>query len=161
MLEPLWQWLAQSALASFLRSSDWAYPALSASHIIALGTLIGTVIVMDLRVLGVIRRIELVPLVPLMSQVAAVALVFALLTGVVLFSVQPNHYLSNDAFLFKLACIALALLNALLVHANTHWRALRSNAPATHAHGLLKLGAALSLILWLSAVFAGRWIAFV
>ncbi|WP_240220262.1 hypothetical protein [Rheinheimera hassiensis] len=82
----------------------------------------------------------------------------AILTGVLLFSVQPAHYLGNSAFLLKLSLISLALINVMLVHCLPCWRALLAGQPATL---LLKLSALISLTLWLAIITAGRWIAFV
>jgi len=81
-----------------------------------------------------------------------------LLSGFVLFSVQPENYLGNAAFQTKLVLITLALANALIVHQLPCWRrALHNN----FVHPMLAAAALLSMLLWASTILAGRWIAFV
>ena len=157
MLDTLLTALSDSAMAAALRQSDVAYPLTSAAHIVGLGLLIGSVVALDLRLLGVIRRVSLADFAPLLSRLAAVGVLLAVTTGVMLFSVQPNHYLNNSAFLLKLILIALALINVLVVHSLPQWRAIQRGAAASWP---LKLSALTSLLLWLAVIVAGRWIAF-
>jgi len=149
--------LGETAVASALRQSTIAYPLVSSTHIVGLSLLVGSIITLDLRLLGVIRRGRLDELAPLMSRVAACGLILAMASGVMLFSVQPAHYLDNNAFLLKLGLIGLAVLNALIVHRLPQWQAVLSGKPVAR---ILKVTAVLSLLLWLSALLAGRWIAF-
>ncbi|MDQ2077972.1 DUF6644 family protein [Marinimicrobium sp. ABcell2] len=150
--------LGDTALASALRQSTIAYPLVSSAHILGLGLLIGAVVTLDLRLLGAIRRGTLSELAPLMSRLAAAGLLLALVTGPLLFSVQPAHYLDNRAFLLKVIFISLGLLNVLVVHQLPHWKAVLAGQPVAP---ILKLNASLSLALWLAVLLSGRWIAFV
>jgi hypothetical protein len=79
-----------------------------------------------------------------------VALLAAVVTGSLLFSVQPSDYASNPAFRVKLALVAAAIANAVLhtLMADRLWSALRK--------GL----ATLSLVLWVLVLVAGRFIGF-
>lgn len=157
MLTALLLNLGDTALASALRQSSIAYPLVSSAHILGIGLLAGGIVVMDLRLLGAIRRGTLSELIPLMNRLAAAGLLLAIATGILLFSVQPAHYLDNNAFLLKLTLIGLALLNVLFVHRLPQWRALLAGQPVAP---VLKLTALLSLALWLAILIAGRWIAF-
>jgi hypothetical protein len=157
MLTALLLNLGDTAIASALRQSTVVYPLVSSIHIFGLGLLIGGVVTLDLRLLGIIRRGTLSELAPLMSRLAAVGLLLAVMTGALLFSVQPGHYLDNRAFLLKLIFISLGLLNVLLVHQLPHWKAVLAGQPAAP---ILKLTASLSLALWLAVLLSGRWIAF-
>lgn len=157
MLEALLLGLGDTAIASALRQSSVAYPLVNSAHIVGIGMLLGAMVTLDLRLLGAIRRGTLHELAPLLSRVAAAGLLLAMMTGALLFSVQPAHYLGNSAFLLKLPLIGLALLNVVWVHSRSAWRALLAGGPVTPA---LKAGAFLSLVLWLAALLSGRWIAF-
>lgn len=163
MLTALLLSLGDTSLATALRQSTIAYPLVSSAHILGLGLLVGSIVVLDLRLLGVIKRGAVTDLLPLMSRVAATGLFVAVLTGILLFSVQPDHYLANSAFLIKLALIALGLLNVALVHSLPSWRTLvRSQSEqAVNIAPSLKILALCSLLLWVGALGAGRWIAFV
>lgn len=158
MLTALLLSLGETALASALRQSDIGYPLTGSAHILGLGLLAGSIVTLDLRILSIIKRGSLSELAPLLSRVAACGLMLAILTGVLLFSVQPAHYLGNSAFLLKLSLISLALMNVFVVHCLPSWRAILAGQPATL---LLKLSACVSLTLWLAIITTGRWIAFV
>lgn len=150
--------LSELALINLIRQSALAYPALSALHILGIALLLGNILLLDLRLLGVLRQSALSALLKLFSQLAGIGLLLAIGSGVLLFSVQPLQYLSNQAFLLKMLLLALALLNLLIVHLSQAWRQACSGGPVSNS---LKLTAASSLLLWLTILVAGRWIAFV
>lgn len=152
------QWIADSAIATSLRRSTVLYPLLSAAHITSLGVLIGTIMTLDLRMLGALRRSSLAELAQLMPKLAAAGLLSAVLTGALLFSVQPGHYATNTAFQIKLVLLALGLLNVFLVHRLEDWRLVtQGHSPSVR----VRLSASCSLLLWLAVIIAGRWVAFV
>jgi hypothetical protein len=154
LLELISQW----PVAAFLRQSLWAYPVVNALHIFAIGLTAGAITTLDLRVLGMFRDIPLAALARPLMRVAQTGIVMALLSGFLLFSVQPDNYLGNAAFQTKLVLITLALANALIVHQLPCWRrALHNN----FVHPMLAAAALLSMLLWASTILAGRWIAFV
>ena len=158
MLTALVLSIGETGLAAFMRQSTFAYPLVSSLHIVGLGLLIGCILSLDLRLLGLFQRVSIHSLAPFLSRLAGLGLCVAILTGVILFSVQPGHYLQNDAFLFKMALIGAGLLNVIVVHQLTAWRMILSGNEPSH---VIKITALLSLIFWLAVVFAGRWIAFV
>jgi hypothetical protein len=138
--------------ARLLRGSFFAYPLLNALHILSIGMLVTTAIVMDLRVLGVGRTVTVETAIRALRPVAIAALIFAVLSGFTLFSVQPLDYAFNPAFQVKLVLLAIALVNAL---AFTTFRAHRR--PES---GSVRVMAILSITLWVSVVVAGRMIGF-
>ncbi len=150
--------LAQLPIAVLLRQSVWAYPLTSAAHIFSLGMIIGAIVPMDLRLLGLFRDLPVANLARPLIRVAAIGVALALFTGFALFTVQPGQYVSNTAFLLKLVLVGLAIVNALLVRFLPYWR---RALIADSIHPVLRLNAALSLLLWTLALVAGRWIAFV
>jgi hypothetical protein len=83
---------------------------------------------------------------PFLTRAAATGLALALVTGFWLFTVKPAEYAANEAFLIKLGLLAAALLNIALRH---------------RIAGLVRAAAALSFLLWLAVLVAGRWIGFV
>jgi hypothetical protein len=149
--------LEASAPAAYLRASQYAYPLLNAAHIMALGALFGSILALDLRLLGMFRTVPAQPLAQALPRVAAAGLVLALATGVALFSVQPFDYVAHPAFAVKLVLIALGAAHALWLHRSARWRALAGGADITVG---LRASAALSLLVWTGAIFAGRLLAF-
>ncbi len=134
------------------------YPYLNATHILSLALLVGAITTLDLRLLGVFSRFSAAQLAPPLTRMAGIGLAGALLTGVLLFSVQPTFYAANSAFRLKLLLLVAAIINVVVVRRLPSWRALRDGASIAP---VLRLTAALSLTLWICVLFAGRWVAFV
>jgi hypothetical protein len=137
--------------ASWLQHSATAYLFVNAAHILGLAVLLGAILALDLRLLGLFRRFPIRVLGPFLVRFAAAGLGLALLTGAWLFSVKPDQYLSNPAFRWKLVLLTIALVNAALQHRSA---GVMRESPAVRAR------AGLSLCLWLSVLVAGRWIGF-
>lgn len=141
--------LEATALAQFLKASRWVYPLVNAGHILGIALLIGSVVPMDLRLLGLRRRLGLDETVRLLRPVAVAGLVLAAGCGVLLFITQAGDYVQNVWFRAKLALVALAVANAL-------WHLRIAALPPARR----RLSAAASLLLWPAALVSGRMIAF-
>ena len=152
------QALQDSSPASALRGATTLYPLLNAAHILSIGLIVGAIGTLDARILGLFRSFALGQLAPPLSRVAAVGVISAILTGVIIVSVQPVAYVKNPAFLLKLALAGLAVLNAVMLHNRLAWHDALESGEAGIS---VKIHAAASLCLWTMAVVAGRWIAFV
>jgi hypothetical protein len=144
-------------LAALIRRSLYVYPLINATHIFALALLIGTILPADLRMLGLFSGIAAGPFLRLMTAFAAVGLALAVTTGLLLFSVQPLEYAANPAFLTKISLVALGATNAIVIRFSTGWR--QASTRGIISPGL-RIAAFLSLAIWIAALVAGRWIAF-
>ncbi len=143
-----------TALAQALRASRWGYAALNAAHIFAIALLIGSVVPLNLRLLGVWRGISREAVVRVLAPVAASGLALALLTGPLLFSVRAQEYSGVGFLQLKLAFIAAGVLSTLAL-CWSHGFLLR-DAPRARLVG----HAILSLVCWPGALVCGRLIAF-
>ncbi|WP_404400926.1 DUF6644 family protein [Pelagibacterium halotolerans] len=144
--------IEQMPLAHFLRRDLYTYPVVNALHILALGVLFTTAVLMDLRILGLGRRLETGAVVDALRPFAISALGIAALTGVLLFIVQPLHYAPNPVFWTKILLVGLAFANAgYFVLARRH---LDPESAVT------RISAVLSMLLWALAIFAGRAIGY-
>ena len=137
--------------AQLLRTSFVLYPLLNAVHILAIGTLVTTAALMDLRILGLGRGVAVEAVVAHLRPVAVAALAVAALSGFLLFTVQAVDYAANPAFQIKMLLLVLAVANAL---AFTSFRAHR------HPGRIAAAMAALSLGLWLSVAWRAASSAF-
>lgn len=146
MLEAIGSWPG----AVWLQQSGTAWLFVNAAHILGIGVLLGSILPLDLRLLGFFRRYPLEVLEPFLVSGAATGLALAAATGAWLFSVKPAEYLGNEAFRWKLVLLVAALANVALQHTRRK----------TAAGPVTRVSAALSLCLWLSALVAGRWIGF-
>lgn len=150
-------WLEALPLAAWLRRSTLAYPLVNAAHILGIGLILGAILPLDLRLMGAFRAAPLPVLGPFLSRAAAVGVALALVTGLLLFLVKPADYLANPAFLAKFGLLVLALANVALIHLGPGWRRATTGRGVSRA---LRLSAAASMLLWLGALVAGRWIGF-
>jgi len=144
--------IEQFWLAEYLRRSVLAYPIVNALHILSLGTLAVGAMLMDLRIIGWGSRLPLDEVIFYLRRVAVVGVTGAVVTGLMLFSVQPKAYAGNPVFWIKLAILAVALTNAAIFTFRRQHR--RADAPATIAM------ASFSIVVWLGVIMAGRGIAF-
>ncbi len=153
-MEPLLQALQASDPALALRFSRFGYAAVNAAHILGIALLIGSILPLNLRLLGVWPDIARETLVRVLVPVAAAGLALAILAGVFLFSIRAVDYAALTVFRLKLILVATGTISALLLHLQ-HGLLLRSAGPIR-----LRTTAALSLLCWLGALVAGRLIAF-
>jgi hypothetical protein len=147
--------IAMSPPIATLRIVPWMYGLVNGLHILGLAALFGAILTLDLRVLGLIRAESWRAAVALAIPVAATGLTAALVSGALLFAVRPSHYLANGPFLIKLGLILMAVLNAAVFHLLF----LRSDSEC--AGWALRASACASLLIWMAAILAGRFIAFV
>ncbi len=152
-LEPL----AATPVARLLVTSSTAYLLVNAAHILSIGMLFGSILALDLRLLGLAKTIPLPAIAPYLSRLAGIGLALAIVTGLCLFSVRPAEYATNPAFLFKLGLIALGLVNIAVVHRSDGWVAMIQGGSPTAGIRILALA---SIVVWIAAVVAGRWIGF-
>jgi len=152
-------WIGAWPGAVLLQRSGTAYLLVNAAHILGVGLLVGAILPLDLRLLGVVfRQVPLAAIAPVLWRVAATGAVLAIVTGLWLFSVKPAEYLDNSAFLWKVALLVPALANVALQHGNRRFAQALAGGDLRPTVRLAAFG---SILLWLSVLVAGRWIGFV
>ncbi len=154
------QTIHQWPLALYLRSDPLAYPIVESFHLVGLAMLFGSVILVDLRVLGGSRMLPL-------SQLARHALpwtwgAFAVVaaSGVLLFVAHAADLVGSRAFLLKLVLIVLAGINAALFHAGPYARVASWDVGSV-APIRARVMAGVSILLWMGIIVCGRFIAYV
>ena len=156
-------WVEQSALGQFVRESGpWTYPLINLAHIVGIAALFGSVLVIDLTLLGVGRRAAstMSAIADAAAPVARAGFLLAAASGVGLLSSNASEYVGNPFFMIKFPLIALALLNAVLVTRSAAWRAMKSgDVPPTDRRRLTVM-AGTSLVCWTAVITAGRMIGY-
>lgn len=104
------EWIAGWPVGAALRRSAILYLVVNAAHVLAIGLLIGAIVPLDLRLLGLVGPAPLEVLGPFLARAAAVGLALAVVTGLCLFSVRPSAYLTNPALLTGHLCAASGVL---------------------------------------------------
>jgi hypothetical protein len=154
---PIFLALQESALGHLMRSSPSLYPAVEILHILGFVVLVGSILALDVRLLGLGRAIPIQPMAQLLLPLSRFGFLLAIVMGFLLFSADASHVVRNPAFQAKLLLIAVALVNVVIAHAGP-WRQIA--LWEGEASGGAKATALLSLLLWLGAVCAGRLIAY-
>jgi hypothetical protein len=159
-LASVWEALETSPVGSFVAESAWAFPTIESLHVIAIVTVIGTIAIMDLRLLGLASRDRAVTA---MSSDTLPwtwgAFVIAAITGSLLFVSKASGYIANPWFLAKMAMIVLAGLNMGVLHLSV-WRTVHHWDTHETVPTAAKVAGALSLFFWILVVFFGRAIGF-
>ncbi|ESZ18806.1 hypothetical protein [Mesorhizobium sp. L48C026A00] len=145
--------IEQLAIVRGLKASFIAYPIVNALHIMSIGALLTSVWLMDLRILGAFRSLPQAAFIALLRRTALAAFAGALITGSLLFSIRASEYAAMPIFLTKMTLILLAGTNFLIFMRH----AKGGDEPAG---GTVTILALLSLVLWTSVLFAGRFIGF-
>ncbi len=149
-----------SAPAEWMRSSLKAMPVVEAIHVMAVALVFGTILIVDLRLLGIpdtrrsFTRIsdELLPW-------TWSAFGIAVVTGALMFAANAVTYFGNASFRWKLVALAGAGLNMAVFQRVTfrNVAAWDKNVPAPQA---ARIAGVLSILVWASVIFLGRWIGF-
>ena len=154
-LATLFTWIEGSFLARFVATTPFVYPTVSALHLFGIALVFGSVVPVDLRLLRIVGP-QFDPALASLVRIALVGFAVAALSGVLLASVRIGEYAENPAFVAKLLILLTAGANALLLRLMSGPRKLLDmvGRPAG------RITATASLSLWIAAVLAGRWIAF-
>jgi hypothetical protein len=149
---------ARGTLAAAFMRSHWGWPAAESVHFIGLSLLFGTIVVWDLRLLGVARRIPFAALHEL-GKWTLVGFALSAGSGVMFLMTEPTEYIYNPSFHLKMACLVVAGLNAAAFYVMGYGRAVTRGAQDV-APRVAKVFAVISLLAWLGVIVFGRLLTF-
>ncbi len=154
LLAYLLQGLPEAAPLNPIARWEWVFPIVESIHICGFALLVGTIVILDLRLLGLVLRRQPVPkLAKGLAPWIWAGIIIQLTTGPYLFSSDPGEYLQVPAFRNKMIFLLVALV--------FHFTVIRKATAATEesvALGWRKPAAALSLGLWVCVLLAAMWI---
>lgn len=156
------QWLVAleaTELARSLRDSVWSYPLVNAGHIVGVALLVGSIVPLDLRLLGAWRAQALMPLWHVLTRTAAVGLGLAVVFGGLLFATRATEYAASPYFLAKMAVVLAAVINALALRLAFPRDRLVEKAGVA-LRWRVRGAAGFSLIAWLVALTLGRLVGY-
>jgi energy-coupling factor transporter transmembrane protein EcfT len=154
-------WLEASGLGHAMRNAGvWSYGVANLIHILGVATLFGSVLVLDLRLLGAFARAPLAAIAAPTAPLAAIGFTIALLSGSCLIVTNATEYIGNPLLLIKFPAIALGLLNALALSFVPAWRERGTRELTVQERRQLAMFGGVSLASWLTAVACGRLIAY-
>jgi hypothetical protein len=141
-------------LAQGMIAAEWVFPVVQSLHFVGFALSIGTIAIVDLRLLGwAMRRQTAAELAAELSPWTQIGIILMLTTGFMMFSTDAVAYHFNPSFQFKMYCLTAALI----FHFTLHRLVIRPGTPAIAA----KSAAIFSLVLWSSVVWGGRFVAFI
>jgi hypothetical protein len=156
--------LEASGAGRFMRESLWAFPIAETIHIAAFALVVGSIIVLDLRLLGLSRRVPIARLSAHIVPWTLGAFVVAASTGLSMFTAHTADYIENPVFLLKMGLIFAAGVNAAMLHVGAMRAAGRWDEDAGDAGAgtplRVKVAAAASILLWLAVIACGRMLAY-
>lgn len=154
MLEAFGKWLETTQISWAMTHYAWIWPACETLHFIGLAMLIGTVWIVDLRMLGVAKGLPMAPM-HVLVRCGVAGFIINVVTGFLFFAGTPNQYIGNIGFTLKMVFIALAGINVLIFYLWIY-RRIESLEPGEDAPLSAKIVAAASLFLWLGVMSFGR-----
>jgi hypothetical protein len=156
-LTDFWEWLGGLPLSTHI-GETWWFPLLESFHVLASTFVVGSILMLDLRLLGLAARQH--PVSRIVRETVPwtrAAFGVAALTGLGMFITQPGRYAGNRAFQAKLVLLVLAGINMAVFHLRTvrsveRWDTAEATTTAARFAG------AGSILLWVGILLAGRWI---
>jgi hypothetical protein len=155
------EWLQGSALGHAMRESGvWTYAVVNLVHILGVASFFGSILVLDLRLLGLWRRVALPAISQPVVPIATTGFCVAALSGVCLFATKATDYAGNPFLYIKFPAIGLGLVNVLALRSLSSWKEHRTRVLSEREQARLAVVGGLSLLCWLTAIAAGRMIGY-
>jgi hypothetical protein len=160
MLRQFCQLLYDSGFGTAIRESDNAFSIIESVHVLSITLLVGTISLLDLRMLGLILRpVSVTRVARAVFPLTWAGFAISLTSGFLLFWAEAAKNYSNPAFRVKLVLLALVGLNPLIFH-TTIYRRVHEWELQARSPWRARTAAILSLTLWSGIVIAGRAIAY-
>jgi hypothetical protein len=156
-------WIEDTTIASAVRGDvgwELLFPNIETVHVLSLAVVFGSILMVDLRLLGVTSRGT--PIADLSAEVLPYtwgAFGLAVITGTLMFMSKAHIYFYNLQFRLKFLCMFLAGVNMLVFHFGAY-RSVRKWDTTFPTPGAARAAGALSIGLWVGVIFFGRWIGF-
>ena len=136
---------------AWIGTHAFAYPLLEALHIVGIAMLLGSLLLIELRVWGFGAALPVEPLARLALPLTLAGFALAATTGSLMFASQPGDLIANRVFVIQMGLVMLAGLNAASFHAR---------GGLTRSDRTARFQTLLSVGIWLAVIFCGRWIAY-
>jgi hypothetical protein len=156
----LLDWLQGTPVAVAIRENEILFPWIESVHVLAIVLVVGTIAIIDLRLIGVASRNRVMTV--LMRDVLPytwTCFAVAAITGSLLFSSNALKYAHNVYFQAKMALLVLAACNMAVFHL-IGTREIGRWGAAAQTPMTAKAAGGISLLTWIAVVVCGRWIGF-
>lgn len=162
-MSSLAQWLSETRASLFIHDFDWLVPLLQTVHILAIAMVLSSVLMIDLRLLGIAKSQSLQSTARRFVPWIWSGLAILVASGITLIIAEPQRALPNPAFQIKMALLAVAIAITVLFQVSLGGGRLSrfsSDQNRSVSNAAVAILAALTFILWCAIAFAGRLIAY-
>jgi len=160
-LRDILAWIEATGLGHMMRESGpWTYAIVNLVHILGVSSVFGSLLVLDLRLLGLWRRVRLSDLSSVVTPIAVTGFAIAAMTGSAMLATKATAYDGNPFLLIKFPAIAIGLVNVAVLNVTPAWKARGSRELTRGETRQLAVMGGISLLSWLTAVSAGRMIGY-
>ena len=160
VLQHFCQIIYDSQIGTSIRESDYAFSVIESVHVLGITLLVGTIAVLDLRLLGLVfRRIPVTRVARTVFPLTWSGFVVMLISGLLLFWAEAAKNYFNPAFRIKLVLLVLVGVNPLIFH-TTIYRRVEEWEMLERSPWRARSAALASLTLWAGIIVAGRAIAY-
>jgi hypothetical protein len=158
VIQEFCEWLAATPLSQNIQGAFWVIPTVQTVHIVSIAIVMTSMAMLDLRLMGIAgRRQSLTDMAGRFLPWVWIALVVLLCSGTILIIGEPGRELQNIMFWIKMSSIATVVVLTLIFQ-----QVLRRNKSYWDRHRVAAtLLGAVSLVIWVTIIAAGRWIAYV
>ena len=153
------QAIEASSVARWMREALWAYPAVESLHILALALVVGSVVIVDLRLMGMSRDVSVSRLSRHALPWTVGAFIVAMSTGLLMFTAHAGDFLANRVFALKMGLLLVAGANAAILHTGP-WRSIAQWDTRAMPPPSVRFAAGLSIVVWIAVVACGRLLAY-
>ena len=151
--------LEGTTLAIWVGESLWGYPIMLGMHVIGLAIVVGVFVMLDLRLLRVIRGVSFRSFHTLL-RLAWIGFLINALSGSALFASQATMFVESTPFLIKISAVITGVVLGVFIQRRLKHRAADWDIQDSNIGRSATVLAALSLLCWIAAIFAGRLIAY-
>jgi hypothetical protein len=152
---PFFAWVDMTPVSAYIKGTTWVFPLAETIHILALAVLLGSVFLIDVRLLGIaIRRWSPAQILEQVHSLMNWSVAIILVTGVLLFIAEPRKLFDSAAFGPKMMFLAAAIVFQYTLYPRV--RTLQAHIPVWG-----RLLGLVSLMLWFGVAVCGRAIGFV
>ena len=148
-----------SGLGQAMRQWLWLYPAVETVHLVGIALLVGSIAILDLRLLGLARALPVRRLAAHILPWTAGSFALILPSGLMMFVAHAGDLIGNPVFVLKICLIMAAGINAAVFHAAVFRGAAAWDMDAMPPFAA-RAAAALSLLLWIAVIACGRLLAY-
>jgi len=154
------QWLQDTSIGTSIRESTWVFPILEGTHLLGIAASVGTLLVMDLRLAGLLfKRESFSQVTKAVMPISLVGFTIMFLTGILLFWCQAVKAYGSIFFKIKITLLLLAGINALIFELTLRRKSASwDNDPAPPWRA--RMAGITGLILWAGVICAGRTMAY-